>query len=1206
MARVVVSLTTAVMLSGVGMALPQIASAITVAELQAQITALTAQLNALIAAQGGTPAAPSAGACTFTRSLSVGVRGDDVKCLQDYLTSTGHYTFSGGSTGYFGNVTKAAVAAWQGANSVAPAAGYFGPISRAKYNSVVVVAPPAVPPSVTPLATPGTPPPAAPGGTGLSVSAPAQPGDTLAPLNAARVPAAKFTLTASSDGDIKVNSFTVERQGLATDAAFSGIVLLGEDGLQIGLSKTLNANHQAVLNEPVTVKSGTSRTFTIALNRPSASANAESGNIGKLALVAIDAGSATVSGALPIVGSPITMNGSLTIGTMTLTRGVNDPGSGQTKEIGTQGYIFTAIRMTAGSAEDLVMKSISFNQSGSAAATDLKNVVMNIDGTDYPTVISADGKYYTANFGDGLVIAKGNNKEVYAKGDIESGSNRGADFDLYRFTDIYAVGKQFGFGVTPTATDSGGSATDDNGSFQATNPVWDAYETTIGAGTLGITKSTTIPAQNIATNLNDQPLGAFDVEARGEAVTVSSMVIRVSSNRNDDSVSEVDFSQVALYDNTTGKVVAGPLDGSGTADGQMIFTFTEAVTFPVGKRAFVLKGKVSTDFNTDTLVSASTTPGTDWTSVTGATSGASITPTPSTVVSGNSYTVKTATTTVSISNDPQAQNVVAGATAFTFANVLFDATASGEDVRFTSSQFNLAATTATNVKNCALFDGTTQLNTGSNVRNPSATGAQTFTLDRNLTIPKGTIKNIALKCDIAGNAAANTLLQWSLAGAETFGATGLVSGNSFTPNFASSSVTNLMHVVTGGTLAITLDAASPSVRLAAANQEVTLAVLKLTGTNEALDVKQITLQLSNTGSNTPQDLKSSPTGVSLWDGATKVGEAFFTATDFATATVTGLTVPKDGDKMVTVKGTVNEIGVNRPARSGHLIAVDWDQGGGADNTNAGTYAVGAQSSTNIYTARSDADTASGGVRSVRGYPTVSTANIPSTTLGDGEKTLFRFSVTAPTGSNGVGLYKFGFNIATTNLNLNITSLRVFGYSDANFSQVAFGVDGQLNNGSTFYTSDNGNDAVTSVKATTSDYYIYFNPATPTSATQEAIQVPAGSTGTRYFELKGTISGSGSGRSVVTRLLGDSTFVDHATTDDFALSTYGFARSADGVDVGLHNAAGGSNNGFVSSNNRFIWSDNATTSAGVAARDWFNGAFVPGLPSGGTGSASLSL
>jgi hypothetical protein len=90
----------------------------------------------------------SAARCTFTRDLTVGSRGADVTCLQLYLTSTGHFTFSGGATGYFGSITQSAVAKWQAANGVSPTAGYFGPISRAKYGAMVNGTP----------GNPGTPP----------------------------------------------------------------------------------------------------------------------------------------------------------------------------------------------------------------------------------------------------------------------------------------------------------------------------------------------------------------------------------------------------------------------------------------------------------------------------------------------------------------------------------------------------------------------------------------------------------------------------------------------------------------------------------------------------------------------------------------------------------------------------------------------------------------------------------------------------------------------------------------------------------------------------------------------------------------------------------------------------------------------------------------------------------------------------------------
>lgn len=1241
MTRVVVSLSTALVLSGAGMVVPQIASAVTIAELQASIAALTAQLNALIAQQGG---APAAGKCSFTRDLFQGVSGDDVKCLQQYLNGAGNAKIAasgagspGSETTFFGGLTKAAVSKWQAANGVSPTAGYFGSRSRAKYDSLVAAAPP---PAPTTTPAPGaTPAPAS--GTGLTVSAATQPGDAIAPLNAARIPATKFTLTAAADGDVVVNSVTVERQGPAADSSVSSIVLLDEDALQIGLSKTLNSNHQAILNEKFRVKAGTSRTITVGLNRPSS--GSDGGSIAKLAVVAVDAGSATVGGSLPILGSPITMNSTLTIGTFSLAKGVNDPGASQTKEIGTKGYIFTALRGTP-STEDVSLKWVSWNQSGSASASDLKNVVINAGGTDYPATISDDGKYFTGKFGaNGVTIKKGTNFEIYVKGDIESGSNRGVDFDLYRLTDIYVIGSQFGFGLTPTSPDDNDSQTDDDGTFDDDiNPVWDAYEGTIGNGTVTVTSSTAIAAQNIAVNLTDQPLGAWDVDIKGEPVTVSSIVIRVSTNRNDSSVSEADYTSVALFDNTTGKVVAGPLDGSGTADTQMVFTFTDAVSFPIGKRVYALKGKLSTDFDTDTLVSASTTPSSDWTSVKGDISGASITPANTGTVSGNSMTVKTGAVTISIASTPTSQTVVRGAKAFTFANIIFDGTNSGEDIRFTSAQILYYAATAGDLTNCQLFDGTTAMNTGSNIVNPSAAGNRTFTLDTNLTIPKGGSKTTALKCDIPSSGT-GAHAQWSFGtsagsgtaapSAQTFGATGLTSGSSITPSVSSSSATNLMTFSGSGTFTIALEA-PPAVRLALAGQEVEVVRLRLTSTNEGIDVKQIALQLSSTASNSPSDLVK----LTLWDGATKVGEVTASSSDTGLIVqTTGLSVAKDGDKIVTVKAQLGEIGNNLPGRPGHLVVVDWDSvvmGG-----NEATYGIGAQSSSNVYVSGSS-DTAANGVRLVRAYPTISVLSVPSTSLADAtQKSLYRFSVSAPAGTNGVSLYKFTFNVATTgddsgSSDVTITNLKLYAYTGSGFSGDAY-ASNPLNQGTTFGQTDNNNDGiVASAKATSTDYAIYFNPSNSSSADAEAIHIPGGTTGqTFYFELKGDVSGADAGDSATVRLMGDNSWYGIGNTsggtmayDDLGFLAgainYGFATTAPKLDTATAGSPGASgrpaadapgtqgNSNAGGAGNDFIWSGNSTTTHSGAAQDsgadWYNGFQVPGLPSDGATAVTLTL
>ncbi len=100
--------------------------AMTAAEISAQIAALQAQLAAL----GGTNTN-----ATFTMNLTIGSSGAEVTALQNWLISKG-YSIPAGATGYFGVQTQTALASFQAANGIAPAAGYFGPVTRAKVNAM--------------------------------------------------------------------------------------------------------------------------------------------------------------------------------------------------------------------------------------------------------------------------------------------------------------------------------------------------------------------------------------------------------------------------------------------------------------------------------------------------------------------------------------------------------------------------------------------------------------------------------------------------------------------------------------------------------------------------------------------------------------------------------------------------------------------------------------------------------------------------------------------------------------------------------------------------------------------------------------------------------------------------------------------------------------------------------------------------------------
>lgn len=1161
--------------------MPFAAGAVTIEELQAQINTLLAQLATL----QGTPSTGAA-ACTFARSLTMKSRGDDVSCLQNYLKSTGHYTYAGGATGYFGSVTKAAVMAWQSANSVSPAAGFFGSVSRAKYSAMggsVVVVPPVVPPA-------GTPPVVVAAGA-VAVSAAEQPAATISPLGASRMPFTKFNLTAGAS-DVTISSVTAERQGFGDDDAISSIVLLDEDGLIIGVSKTLNSDHRVILNEAFVVKAGTTRMLTVGVNRPACCTDdGNGGQILRFAVVAVNAGASTVSGSLPILGNGMTMNSTVTTGTVTQTLGPKDPNSNQTKEVGTTNYTYSSVKWTAGSAEDLWFKSIRWNQSGSATNADIANVKVYVNEVAYDTVVSSDGKYYTANMpGKGILVKKGESVETYVKGDVAGGSGRSIDFDIYRTSDVYFVGGLNGYGISPAAGASTSSTADDS-SFNSDNPFFDGRQVTVSAGSLNVEQNNLVAAQNIAENLSNQPLGGFTVDVKGEPIQTSSLTLNftiIRASGTDQGI--VDLTNVAIY-NEAGAVIAGPKDGAGTAANGTI-AFTDTITWPVGKFKYAIKGKLGTDFVNNDTVQASTTPSSDWTS-TGSNTGTSITETPSSAVTFSLMTLKAGSLVITTSAQPVTQNVIAGAQGFLFANYQFDATASGEDIRMASVPLAYGrpdAASATALTTCQLWDGSTALNSGSNVVNPSAQGSSTaFTFDgAGFTIPKGTVKTVALKCNVAANSTGSFL--WGSDLGATYTATGLTSGTSITPT-AIDGNGQLMTSATAGTLTVALDSSSPAYYVAAAGtNDNTLAVLKFTSANEAINLKKVALQLTNgtttdvVASSSISDLLSEK--LTLWDGATKVGEAIFTTQTrgFATSTLTAdFIVPKNGDKLLTVKGSLSAIGTGQAGTEGALVLVDWD---GAGSETEGT---GIDSGATIDDS-SASDTAANGARVFKSYPTVAKVDF-SDKLTSGRRDLLKFKITAaPQGD--VGIQTLTFTVATSSVTTSIDmidGMNVYAFTDSGYSSVATGV--QTDGAFLATNKDLSSPAAAGVGSPGGAWYssateLDFSAESAANASTTLV-IPAGQT--RWFVVRGEVITAGATFSSVVTLLGDAAY----PATGMHASPFRHLRTAPAVKA--------------QTNNDFIWTPFSTTTSITVGPEatsntltpyFTNGYSVSGLSSSG--------
>ncbi|MBI3442714.1 MAG: peptidoglycan-binding protein [Candidatus Sungbacteria bacterium] len=1236
----VAALATAITISGAAIIVPLAAVAQTssIDSLMAQIAALQAQINAL---HGGSTAVASAtGGCTFARNLKVGSRGDDVTCLQNALIEGGYLNVT--ATGYFGSLTKAGVVAWQRAAGVSPTSGYFGLKSRAAYSSQVAATPatpatpgtPATPVTPATPATPGTPAtPAAPVASGLTVMLDAnQPVANLAPGGAARVPFTRVKFTASADGDVMITGFTAERKGPSNDAALDSVVLLDENGAQLGLSKTLNSLHQVLLNEPVKVAAGTTRTLTIAGNM-TAAVSTYNGQVIQLALVGVNAGTTAVTGVsatAPLVGNGQTYNSTVSIGTVTMQRGSTDPGVAVTKNIGQLGYTFSAIRLTAGSAEKVYLKYIRWNQTGSVASGDLANIKTYVDGTAYDTVVSSDGKYYvttfTDNSGQGILVDKGFSKELSIKGDITGGSGRTVIFDIAKKIDIGVNGQTYGFGILPPQT---GTAAADHTSpnFTSSEDPWYAGGTvTVSAGTISISSSNSVAAQNIAVNVPNVPLGAFTADVRGEPITVNKVAFNVALVRPagaayscvaSDAVASNpcvnDLTNVTLVDEN-GSVIAGPVDGgavdttdtTGASNG--VFVFSTSITFPVGLHTYTLKGRVGSDLLNNTTIQASTTPSADFASAKGQNSGNSITPSPAAAISMNTMTVKTGALTVSVQSVPVAQTVIAGALQFEFARYNFDTTASGEDVRVSSVPlyFNAVSGNRNDLTNCQLYDGATSLNTNTK-KNPASTdtaSSTSITFDgTGLVLSKGASKTLSMKCDVRSGSTG--VYQWgidNLQGGSSnswTGVTGLGSGQTISET-VTTAAGQQMTASSGGSLSAVLDTNSPGyVIVAAGTTGVELGRTKFSALNEDIDVKQIALKLTGTASNTQNDLVNNM--VTLYDADTMVavGTAVINSTGNATSSLItsgAFRVPKGGSKTLVIKGDMSAIGPTANlTRSGDNLIVDYD----TVNTGlTGTYGTGVASGATITPTGSSANNSSAGVRIMRSYPIVTYIPLTSTEkilTSKANNILYKFSVQAKSGD--VAFYKFQFAIGSSTLSGSVattSAYALYAFTDSGFSIIdsTFSSTGLINAGTCF----NGRSSTAAGPQTVS---IYPDKTSCNSTATTTYIVPNGLT--RYFQLRATAANV----STITTSK-DTITVNLNGSAAYPVNTATLMSKAGAPAPGAASGAAVTSSVDADTNNQFIWSPISTTTQNtIQDLDFTNGYQVMGLPALGTTQESLS-
>ena len=810
-------------------------------------------------------------------------------------------------------------------------------------------------------------------GGGLTITlAPSTPASGLVVGNAARVPFTRVNLTASSDADVTVKSLTVLRGGPSSDSNFAGVVLLnGDTSLQIGNYKTLNSNHQAVFDNDFVVKAGTTLPLVIAGNMNPVSDTGDyngGGEVITLGLVSIDT-NGTVTGSLPVTGNAMTKNGTLAIGSLTIANGGLNPAD-QTKNIGTDNYIFSSIKMTAGSAEDMHITHVIWDQNGTSADADVANLELVVDGAVVASVANPSDKKVNFDLSvTPIVIAKGNNKEASIRGDILSGSARTIDFDIRKNTDVVAEGQTFGYNVTPTFSNS-------------SEPYFSGNITTIAGGTLTVGKANLV-SKNVAEGADQQELGTFTLQVEGEPVDITSLKMTNTSTTS--------VTNMTVY-NPNGDVVAGP-----TEPATGVTTFTDTITVPVGISTYTVKGDLDSAFTAgDTMkltlnVDAWVARGSETNNT--LTAGTDLTPDGDVAV--DTLTVKVGALSITNRNTPAAQNVLVGQQDFEFLSFTIDATASGEDMRLQQLIFNMNGTgTEADITGITVLDGATALNVPDN-------GASSVTVDlvNPLIITKGTSKTLSLQADITGTGTAGQTYSFTTSASTT--PTGVSTGNTITATVTGDG--QVMTIIANGGLEVATDAANPQSTLFAVGDTtgatgVTIGEVRMMATTGE-DILLDSVNLTTTGSS----INSTVGTVYLYDGATKVAEATPTTTAAVYLDVVdNVIIPKGAKgKKFTVKADFFAISDSSPSASGNSVAVNVAAGnalGKGSASNAVIASLGSMAGSTHYAFRS--------------VPTVAKGTLSSNVLTNGTLELYRWTVSADAAGD-IGLGNFTFNVATS-------------------------------------------------------------------------------------------------------------------------------------------------------------------------------------------------
>jgi len=1057
------------------------------------------------------------------------------------------------------------------------------------------------------------------------------------------VPFTKVALTAGSDGAVKVTTIKFKRGGISSDADIGGLYLY--EGADIGsnfIAQSSNFSTGVVTFTKstglITVPAGTTKYLMLRGDLSGATGSGKTISFQVASASDITTDKATVSGSFPISGNIMSVAQAADLGFITVAN--VSPAAAATVNPGTTAYEGWRFSL-AGSDQDTEVRYLKIFMTGSAAKTDIKNFKLQVGGVDITPVVAemTDDREIIFNFTTPYVITKGLTKNVSLIFDVVSGSSRTIHFQIQNIYDANVLDKEY---KVTTKLNQADSWTIIESNSATTN-------TTINAGSLTISKSTTSPTGNVAAGATSVTLGKWDLKATGEDIRINSLPVISTVTGGDD----IDNGKV-YFD---GAQVGSTTDITDAA--AVTYSFGVSVVIPAGTtKVLEVKGDIKNASavnhdNTDTIVitlNAGSSNARALSSSTAISTG---------TVAANTLTVSTGTLTV-------AENTsVVDASASTPTGVLGQANVRiGSFVVSAGAGEGVSITQITMTDNVADFTGSSLADTFYNLRLQSAgpadantnyaSGAAIGQTIGTLTDTEDTTYNFspspAIKLNksqqITVDVYADILSSASTTQLNTVNddASGLIypSPVPATGNDTSSSANGTMsaglqrvYIAAAGTLTIENVAGSSQVRanIAYENQaDIELYKFKMTAQTENVDVTRFiisdTIAAGTLGATIANGTPTSTIyNFKLYDGATLIaGPKNLTASttptlggyiDFNLGGDTPYRVDAGVEKVITLKGTIS----SWPAISSgstHTFSLNALPIEDSSTTRAVT-ARGVGSSTSL----NGPTTGVGGnaITVRRGYPVVERLALTSTTLSAGstsQKQVANFKVTAVGGQ--VRLKKMTFSVSindtTTTTALALSNFKLYrngslmGTSEYSiFDGTGTAAADKLDPGGsgsaslTVVTLNNGATNGGALSTTSTRAVLLFGTqladlVTAGTGTGEEL-ISAGSTNT--YELKIDIADAHSGAttdtdSITVQLLGDDSETA-ALTGDLVTASSGAITSVM-YRYGVVSLS-------ASTNYNFIWSDysasanehksifrSATSGAVGTGKDWTHGYQVP--------------